>query len=48
MTLGAGAPLLDHPFSPTRWELVGHEPMAGGVVLLTYDRLSDAPATLAR
>lgn len=46
VTLGAGVPLLAHAFSPTRWELADHVAMEGGVMLLTYDRASEAPATL--
>lgn len=41
VTLGAGTPMLTHQFAPARWDLVGHDVMAGGVLLLTYDRVRD-------
>lgn len=42
LTLGQGVALFSHAFAPTRWDLMDHQVMDGGVVLLTYHRRSEA------
>lgn len=39
VTSGAGTPLIESGFSPTRWNLVSTEQVPGGVVLLTFERV---------
>jgi dihydrofolate reductase len=43
---GDGVPLVGHGFDPSRWTLVEHEVLPGGVLLLTYDRAGTASAAV--